>query len=205
VLSTNGAEPLWIGNHPDGKGYLLAPVRTEAERRDWDYAANAPDELERDRRFREMALRYVGDDPARYMLLGFAKAAYLWNVETTEIRFLTKFHRFDPLGGLASGLMTVLLSVPFVFLSLAFLATFFFGQPAEGRYLVTSFVAYSTLLSMVFFGASRFHLPFVPQLIICSSQLFLLGRSDFQDRRKWVFFGVAALAYLSAISYFRPV
>lgn len=205
VLATNGAEPFWIGNHPDSKGYMLSPVTTKAEKRDWEFALNAPDELERDRRYREMALRYIRDDPVRYVLLGLEKAVYLWHVETTEIRFLKPWRRFLPMGDLATKLTTLLLSVPFLLLAPVFFATFFFGRPAAERYLLTSFIAYSTLVSMVFFGSPRFHLPFLPQLIICSSQILLLERSDFADRRKLLYFTLVVVTYLSAVAYFRPV
>lgn len=203
VLSTNGAEPLWIGNHPESRGYLLSPASTEAEQRDWNHALETPNELERDERFRDMALQYVREDPVKYLMLSFAKAAYLWNVETAEIRLLTAVGRFEPVGPAGQAMATILLSAPFPLLTLVFLGALFFGRPADGRYLLIGFIAYSTFLSMVFFGASRFHLPFVPQLIICSSQLFLVRKTEFQNPKKLAGFATVAVLYLTALVTYR--
>ena len=133
------------------------------------------DDQARDAIGTQKAIEFIRQDPARFPYLAVRRLDYFFNL---EFRAFTYFYVNNYLGFIPAPIMVLvllLLSVPFVVLSLsaAFGAVLLVNRP-QVTLLVLLFVGY--LLPHVFIlSEERFHLTLIPVFAICAANLWVHG------------------------------
>ena len=166
-LSTNGGINLLIGNNPNATGAYAINFPPEA-------IAGAANEVEVDRMATGFALRFILDEPGRFLLNGARKIAHLlsseggllvWSFhddpETASIRYAGKYAAI-PFG------LIVLINLPYVLILLSGIVGFI-SLPRERIWWLMLLLFLTWVAThAITFGGSRFHFPLMPFLTLCA-------------------------------------
>lgn len=177
VLATNGGMNLLLGNNPSARGDFSADSLVDS------VVFTTDDEGGSDVRAGELAMDWIRDNPSAFLALMPRKMFHLWIADGTAVWAYEKgFTHYDAyaevftfLRGLNqiyyAALLFGFLIAPLVWRRCGF--GFFPGWTAFAYALA----AYFSLISLVFFGDSRFHFPVMPFVAMhCGSVLALALR-----------------------------
>lgn len=152
-----------IGNNPRANG------RHELAKGQWlidTYLKNAVSIADQQRQGVEAAARWARENPGPWLRLGVAKLAYLWGLEGREHVALYSYNYFHERSRatITGWAVAVLLSFP-VLVAVATIGVITAaGGWTSSRAAVGALILAASLLHVLSFGESRFHLPFVPLL-----------------------------------------
>lgn len=146
-FTTQGGEHLWVSNHPAANGTGVYPEET-AQRR--IIMARIPSEVERDRYFRQEAIKFIVNDPGHYFKLIFMKFIRFWNP------FPQTSLRDQVVSFFSYGLLLPVFIIGLI-LSLKNNRAWFLYL------LILYFTMFHTLLS---YGSTRFRFPIEPYIIL---------------------------------------
>ena len=156
---TNGGRNLFIGNNPEASGgFDSRPLRTYAPE-------EALDEVSRDRYFRNLAINYILEHPARFAFNAAKKVLHLYMRDDQGVSFATKvnYQTLPPVGlGLA-----ILVSDGYYYLVLL-LASWTVIDRLRGPREIDSalllpgiFILFFTFIYIVFFAMDHYHVPYL--------------------------------------------
>jgi Dolichyl-phosphate-mannose-protein mannosyltransferase len=173
LVSTNGGEHLLVGNNPNATGGHL--FREEMP----DYVRSVPFEqrvarqVERDREAGRIALGWIKENPAEFIMLMPRKVYRLWGPDGEgEWGFQAghaSYDRFWPVFRTLRYMNQVFYAVVLVF---SIVATWtVFARKAWSFELLQCLAVptFITLISMIFTGQSRYHFPAMPFLLILAA------------------------------------
>jgi arylsulfatase A-like enzyme/4-amino-4-deoxy-L-arabinose transferase-like glycosyltransferase len=193
LLDTNGPYNLWRGNGPDSfddrddpaqpryawplDGFLLAPVMNRPARRLVEEAKQAlrsatPSDLQVIAHARRAAWREIRAHPLVFLERIRYRLADMWNPTSFLIRHL----QVGAYGKLPPGLATLLaLLAAGTYLGLVALAAagFWLSRRRPETWLVALLVAFTSAITAVSFGLTRFRLPLEPLLAIVAAPALL--------------------------------
>lgn len=165
TLSTNGGINLLIGNSPYSDGSWIW-------NREFDNLLNdADNEVERDRKAGQIAVKYIAEHPAKTILSWPLKIFYLYVMDVDGIsRNQAGIRR--PQGNFTKFSFLFFKSVAQLYYMLSILLLFFsipqgLHRQKQGR-IGLILILYFTLIAIVFFGTPRFHFPIIPWMAIYS-------------------------------------
>ncbi len=185
-LSTNGGINLLIGNNPNTTGAYAINFPPEA-------IAGAANEVEVDRMATGYAVRYILDEPGRFLLNGAKKIAHLlsseggllvWSFhddpETATIRYAGKYAAipFE---------LIILINLPYVLILLSGIVGFI-SLPRERIWWLMLLLFLSWIAThAITFGGSRFHFPLMPFLTLSAAPVLsnvrgVLGKLSARSR-----------------------
>jgi 4-amino-4-deoxy-L-arabinose transferase-like glycosyltransferase len=171
TLSTNGGQNLYIGNNPSATGsyYNLPPDKFPSQGR----------EIESDRVLKKEAIFFIVHNPGSVIRIIPRKIAHLFSLESATA-ILIHFK-----GCLPDGVsyreafrqtpvwLHMLLDVPYAVIALAALwALFLYCKPVFLLEVIAVIVCFWISVHMLYFGASRFHYPLMPLLVLAASAFF---------------------------------
>jgi hypothetical protein len=163
LVSTNGGIGLWNGNNPSADGaYPEKPPFPELVR--WSIA----DQVAADNRARDLAVRWIKDNPGAFVRLMPAKVWNLWALDgEAEWSFQSGYRRYDEFSLVFRG-VRVLNQGFYLLLLLGFAASLacLIRRRLRGVSPHVWFgllnVAYATAIAAVMFGWPRYHFPVMP-------------------------------------------
>ena len=185
-LSTNGGINLLIGNNPNTTGAYAINFPPEA-------IAGAANEVEVDRMATGYAVRYILDEPGRFLINGAKKIAHLlsseggllvWSFhddpETATIRYAGKYAAipFE---------LIILINLPYVLILLSGIVGFI-SLPRERIWWLMLLLFLSWIAThAITFGGSRFHFPLMPFLTLSAAPVLsnvrgVLGKLSARSR-----------------------
>lgn len=205
-LDTASGQNFWLGNNPDSTGRSvfhgeLAPPSYVSSLRNLQGLPEAP----RDAAFTELAIRYIYENPIDFVRKGFYRVAVTWNTELRIFRWAVTNRRFKGIEPSADFVISGLLTLPHVFLMLAWIATMVFSPSSRNSLLFSGHFFAISAVSFVFLGDDRYHVPVLPFLIIQVCLFFPkieFNRNKFgqaiQSPRFWLFSGLST-GYLAVL------
>jgi 4-amino-4-deoxy-L-arabinose transferase-like glycosyltransferase len=156
---------LLIGNGPwtntivGNKPHVLSSIRSSGLRF-----------LERDRFARDLAVQYIKRDPMRPLrdALGRRKIGGLWAPNQWLVRRLERGEYGGATKGWAEPVEAVVVAMHWTVILLGAVG---FALAPSKRYLIlhVALLLYASLVALVFFGTTRFHVPFLPLFVIYGS------------------------------------
>ncbi len=203
-FSTKGGFNLLIGNNPMANGTQISS-NTIRPPLDGEYLYNfyTDDELERDKDATRKALDFISHNPIQWLKLSITKITYLWTIETRDFLVLYSQSKWQKstarLFILILGI--VLTSIPFIIISIIFLRSLFMNK-SPAALIILSFIIYTTLLAMIFFGDPRHHLPCIPLMALFSAY-YIVNRKRVQlsNNLRKITLGLIILLFLTSVTY----
>jgi hypothetical protein len=170
LISTNGGATLLTGNNPSADGSYIENDALVAQRN-----FSVRDQVEADRRAKELALNWIKENPGRFVQLVPLKIWHLWAKDgEIEWGYQSEYPNYQ--------------EHSHIFRAVRWINQIFYGLLLAGslgaavlliknRRGVTwpwvligyCLIIYLTLISMVFSGQSRFHFPAMPWIIMYAS------------------------------------
>jgi 4-amino-4-deoxy-L-arabinose transferase-like glycosyltransferase len=178
LVSTNGGSNLLIGNNPRARGNYTQDAVLTAQVR-----FSVADQVAADRRAGRLAVRWIRENPGRFVALMPLKVWWLWAPDgEAEWEYQAGHPRYQE-RVVAFRLIRLLNQAFYVAVLIASAASAAMvavrGLPSPWLLLVYGFAIYVTLIAVVFFGYSRYHFPLMPWIMIAAawSTVTLLRRS----------------------------
>ncbi len=182
LVSTNGGVNLLIGNNPSADGGYLEDDALLAQRR-----FSLADQVAADQRAKALATQWIAAHPRRFLELMPLKALRLWGWDgEADWSYRIGFANYHAFANVFRGVRAANQVYYFGLLAL-FLASIAMLPGRLARLTVPwiffgyAFVLYTTLISLIVFGAPRFHFPLMPWIIMYASWVvseWLLHRVD---------------------------
>ena len=160
AVSTNGGFNFWLGNHPDVTAETGNRMTPRMQHELGTIYARHKNEAERDSVLYETGMRYISEDPRRFLKLWAAKSVNLWRLSPRPMT------EVQPAGG-----MERLLSILSYGLLLPFAAVWLIRSiknRAEARLILLMFIVF-TATHALFITKVRFRIPMDPYVIICAA------------------------------------
>ncbi|HEY6044605.1 MAG TPA: glycosyltransferase family 39 protein [Nitrosospira sp.] len=184
LISTNGGATLLTGNNPSADGGFVENDLLVAQRN-----FSVQDQVESDRRARQLAIEWIRDNPGRFIELIPLKVWHLWakNGEA-EWAYQMGYPHYEQNSQIFRSVRWInqifyTLLLAGALLSIVFLVR---NGRANGRagawpWVLTGYclMIYLTLISIVFSGQPRFHFPAMPWVIMYAAwATVILGKSE---------------------------
>ncbi len=162
VISTNGGIDLWVGNNPLANGSFNWPSVTPFD--------TLSDEKSADKLGFKLGIKYIKNNPFRFILLGIKKEIFLFAGDLYALYW--DLIKVAGTRGLSPHIIFALISQ--IYYSLIFLLfllgifIYLFKKPALN--LRWSLLCYTLVywcgVHFIFFGEDRFHFPVIPIMVI---------------------------------------
>jgi|GEM_PF-1234407 len=180
TLSLNGGMNLYIGHNPESTGGYKGVFPAEL-------TSNPHDEVALDRKARAMALAHIKKHPEQLLTNGIKKVGHLFASEG-ELLVFTLSER-DPSSPQRYAQEYVNLpiplilatNIPYILVLLVGMAGLVVSRKKPLWYFAVGIILTTVLVSVVFFGGSRFHFPFMPFMTIFASGLLTKGISNWRE------------------------
>jgi 4-amino-4-deoxy-L-arabinose transferase-like glycosyltransferase len=173
-VSTNGGYNLYVGNSPYSNGTFIFNGEMQAATNPGDEVNGQEREYRVDQKARELAIEYIRTYPLDVLSLVPRKVYEMYRDNISGLEFNTRGtgYEFGWLKVLTQGMYTaiLLLLVLFPFLWLWRRRQTSIRFPA----LPLLIIAYFTLVTMVFFGLTRFSFPIFPFMVMVASAALVL-------------------------------
>jgi 4-amino-4-deoxy-L-arabinose transferase-like glycosyltransferase len=170
LISTNGGATLLTGNNPSADGSYIENDPLVAQRN-----FSVRDQVEADRRAKELALNWIKENPARFVQLVPLKIWHLWAKDgEIEWGYQSEYPHYDE----HSHIFRSVRWINQIFYALlvagslgAAVLLIKNGRGVTWPWVLIGYclILYLTLISMVFSGQSRFHFPAMPWIIMYAS------------------------------------
>ncbi|SEN11274.1 Dolichyl-phosphate-mannose-protein mannosyltransferase [Nitrosospira multiformis] len=188
LISTNGGATLLSGNNPSADGGHVENDELVAQRN-----FSVQDQVESDRRARELAIQWIRDNPKRFIALLPLKAWHLWAKDgEAEWAYQAGYPQYEQYW--------------YVFRTVRWVNQIFYVLLLAGSLLAAvllinnrhrviwpwvligyCLMIYLTMISIVFSGQSRFHFPAMPWAIMYAAWAFIMfssGRLQHDNERQ---------------------
>lgn len=174
-LTTKGGSELWKSNNPNATGILAhdhAYFRTTGQFLFPDEIY--PDEVERAAAFQKDALRFINNNPSRFLRLSLIRVREFWKVYSPRVDFVKN----------AAMLISVGLLIPFFLIQ-----SYRVLRRRSPESLLVLIILFGTLLHTVFTAIVRYRVPLEPMILILAIGGFLwlyadLGKRGFGRRER---------------------
>jgi 4-amino-4-deoxy-L-arabinose transferase-like glycosyltransferase len=176
LVSTNGGVALYTGANPAANGDYFAEPWEHGPL--WNvtgipFEQRVERQIELDRRFKDLAVRWIAEDPLRWATLGMRKMVLLWARDSDGFWMLKRTYP-----ALERPLTAVQWLNQLFYLALLALGGWGFlkaapamlrrHEPGSGLVLLLAMPVFCTLLAFVFTGQSRYHYPAMPFVIVAA-------------------------------------
>ncbi len=168
TLSLNSGINLYIGNNPRSTGAYKGVFPHELLR-------HSHDEVALDRNARSMAFAYLLEHPEKFVTNGLKKIGHLFASEGELLVFTFSKNDFSQPRRYAKEYtdlpisLIAMANIPYVLILLTGMIGFVVSQKDPLWSFTAGIVLITVVVSVVFFGGSRFHFPFMPFLTIFAS------------------------------------
>jgi len=183
-ISSNGGLNLLIGNGPEATGTFHFDEWGSDKSDLTDYMYN---EVLQARRASTLAKEYIAEDPIRVLKLLpkkvyhlFAKdvEGFYWNREGFPNASAGQLKFFKAMSYIAQGFYVLLgLAFAWAVVRTKWKAHLFSSSGEAWLFHAPLVICYFTLITMVFFGSSRFHIPMLPFIWIFVASYYTKGRA----------------------------
>jgi hypothetical protein len=192
-IETSMGYNLYVGYHPQSTGTFIFGPSLDL--------LSILDDQARDALGTQKAIEFIRQDPSRFPYLALRRLGYFFNL---ELRAFTYFYVNDYLGFIPSPvlfLILLLLSVPFVILSLSavFGAALFKIRP-QIVLLVLLFIGY-LLPHVLILSEERFHLTLIPVFAMCAAKMWSYGLGALKSRGILIILIASILAILLIVNW----
>jgi len=132
-------------------------------------------EVENNTFFRDAAMRYIRENPGRFMVMAFEKARRFWNV-------VPNYAAPNPKSRILYAAASLLTYVPVMLC--AFLGLWLRREQAKALLLLLPPVLYFAALHMIFVGSTRYRTPIMPFIILIAAAGIETIRERIRSRRR---------------------
>lgn len=163
---------LYGSNNPHNQSGGVSDVN-----QDFSQFEKIPDLIERDRAYRDAAVKYITEDPVRFVKLAALKFTRFWRLWPFAEDYRTSLY---VVGSIVS-------FVPVLILAIVYLVFFSSGHLVR-IFPLLLFIGYLTAVHTIMVGSIRYRLPLEPFLIVFAAAAFtrLVGRIDNSRKRQAV-------------------
>ena len=184
LVSTNGGMALYNGNNPLANGDVVPNDLIPEELR-----PRPATQMAQDLQARDAALRWITANPGRVLSLLPKKIWRLWAPDgESEWGFQAGYAGYDEHYLLFRGIRAINQAFYFV-IGMLFLGAqviLFTGRAVRTpwTWIIPTLVLYTTVISMIFSGQSRYHFPVMPWIMMAAAWFILHLRSSLERQTK---------------------
>lgn len=160
-FTTSSGKVLYLGNNPSNK-YGGCDMAVDVEREKFASIAKIDDEIERNNAYKQEAVKFITENPSRFLELMILKLKRFYNVVPNAEKFSKGYYKWVTLFSYGTVFSLFLISI---------IAHIKYFKRLSAIYIL---FLYYTILHMVFIASLRYRLPLEPFMILLSSNVLSL-------------------------------